>query len=83
MYLDGVDGCDTRLCRKVLLACCGLSVFACTDDEIKVHLGSLDATDHLIPTYESWTVRRAAWLRVFRETTLYKRDRKSTGRFET
>jgi len=29
---------------------CGSSVFACTSDEVEVHLGSLDAPDQLVPT---------------------------------
>ena len=33
---------------------CGSSVFARYDDEIEVHLGTLDAPDQLMPTYESW-----------------------------
>jgi hypothetical protein len=62
---------------------CGSPVFARSDDEIEIHLGSLDAADHLIPTYESWTVHRAAWLPAFGHTTSYTRDRKTTGRSET
>ena len=37
---------------------CGSSVFGRTADEIEVNLGSLDAPDQLMPTYELWTVRR-------------------------
>ena len=37
---------------------CGSSVFARTADEVEVSLGSLDAPDQLMPTYESWVVRR-------------------------
>jgi len=32
---------------------CGSSVFARTDDEIEVHLGTLDTPDQLMPSYES------------------------------
>src|SRR3954454_5350890 len=31
---------------------CGSSVFERSDDEVEVSLGSLDAADQLIPTYE-------------------------------
>jgi hypothetical protein len=60
---------------------CGSSVFARTGDEIEVHLGSLDAPDQLMPTYELWTVRRESWLPPFPLTRRYDRDREGTGRF--
>jgi hypothetical protein len=61
---------------------CGSSVFARTDDEIEVNLGSLDAPNQLMPTYESWIVRRESWLPPFPLTNRYERDRDATGRFE-
>ncbi len=61
---------------------CGSSVFARSDDEIEVHLGSLDAADQLVPTYETWTHRRATWLPVFAETRLYERGRETADRCE-
>ena len=54
---------------------CGSSVFARSDDEIEVHLGSLDAPDQLLPTYESWIVRRESWLPPFPLEQRYDRDR--------
>ena len=51
-------------------------------DEIEVNLGSLDAPDQLMPTYESWIVRRESWLPPFPLTRRYERDRDDTGRFE-
>ncbi|MFN3672954.1 MAG: GFA family protein [Bosea sp. (in: a-proteobacteria)] len=56
---------------------CGSSVFACSGDEVEVHLGALDAPDRLIPSYESWTIRREAWLPAFPVATLHERDRES------
>ncbi|GGD96113.1 hypothetical protein GCM10011515_15070 [Tsuneonella deserti] len=44
---------------------CGGSVFARWDDEIEVHLGTLDEPSRFTPTYESWTVRREDWLPAF------------------
>src|SRR5213595_2074210 len=44
---------------------CGSSVFGRSADEIEVNLGSLDAPDQLMPTYESWIVRRESWLPPF------------------
>ena len=59
---------------------CGSSVFARSDDEIEVHLGSLDAPDRLVPTYEGWTVRRESWLPAFALKRRHDRDRDATGR---
>ncbi|HWD30783.1 MAG TPA: GFA family protein [Pseudomonas sp.] len=61
---------------------CGSSVYARSDDEIEVHLGALDAPDQLIPTYESWIVRRESWLPAFPLGRRYLRDRTASGRFE-
>jgi hypothetical protein len=61
---------------------CGSSVFARSDDEIEVNLGSLDAPDQLRPTYESWIVRRESWLPAFPLMRRYERDRDPAGRFE-
>jgi hypothetical protein len=60
---------------------CGSPVFARSGDEIEVNLGSLDAPDQLLPTYECWTVRREAWLPAF-PLTRYEHDRETKGRFE-
>jgi hypothetical protein len=61
---------------------CGSPVFGRSADEIEVNLGTLDDTDQLIPTYESWTIRREAWLPPFQLAHRYDRDRDTTGRFE-
>lgn len=61
---------------------CGSSVFAMSQDEIEVNLGSLDATDQLTPTYELWTVRREAWLPEFVNLKHYERDRDPISRNE-
>jgi hypothetical protein len=61
---------------------CGSSVFARHDDEVEVHLGSLDEPDRLVPTYECWAIRRETWLPPLPLETSYDRDRTSTERFE-
>lgn len=61
---------------------CGSSVFARSGDEIEISLGVLDAADELIPTYESWTVRRATWLPAFALKHHYRHDRGGRGRHE-
>jgi hypothetical protein len=59
----------------------GSSIFARSADEIELNVGSLDAPDQLMRTYESWIVRRESWLPPF-PLTRYDRDRDATGRFE-
>ncbi|MBT2339317.1 MULTISPECIES: GFA family protein [Pseudomonas] len=61
---------------------CGSSVFTRSGDEIEVHLGSLDAPDQLIPTYECWTRRREGWLPPFAHMKQYEGDREGTDRSE-
>lgn len=61
---------------------CGSSVFARSDDEIEIHLGSLDAPDQLMPTYETWVERREPWLPPFPVKARFDRDRDSGGRRE-
>ena len=61
---------------------CGSPVFARTEDEIEVNLGSLDSADQLEPTYESWTKRRESWLPVFPFDRRYECDRDNPGRYE-
>ena len=61
---------------------CGSSTFARHGDEIEVHLGTLDAPDQLMPTYECWTVRREAWLPPFPLAHRYERNREGEGRSE-
>ena len=61
---------------------CGSSVFARSGDEIEVMLGTLDAPDALMPTYESWTVRREGWLPAFPIARHYAHDRDPASRYE-
>lgn len=61
---------------------CGSSVFGRSGDEVEVNLGSLDAPDAFVPTYELWTVRREAWLPAFPVARRYERDREGAGRSE-
>src|SRR5690606_18541019 len=61
---------------------CGSSVFARSGDEIEVHLGTFDAPDQFVPTYESWTIRRESWLPPFPLARRHERDRDSAGRHE-
>ncbi len=42
---------------------CGSTVFGRSGDEVEINLGSLDATDQLVPTYELWTIRRESCCR--------------------
>lgn len=61
---------------------CGSSVFSRSDDEIEVHLGSLDEPNRLRPTYELWCIRREDWLPPFPATRRYDCDRENSERTE-
>lgn len=61
---------------------CGSSVFSRIGGEIEVNLGSLDAPDQLMPTYESWVIRRESWLPPFPLQRRYEQDRDATTRIE-
>jgi hypothetical protein len=61
---------------------CGSSVFSRSGEETEVHLGALDATDQLTPTYELWTTRRESWLPDFPLARHYARDREENKRGE-
>lgn len=77
-----IDGETRSYSGRHFCPCCGSSVFARSEDEVEVHLGSLDDPDQLKPTYESWTVRREAWLPPFPGMKRYEHDREDTNRFE-
>jgi len=61
---------------------CGSSVFSRSADEVEVNLGSLDAPDQLMPSYEIWTLRRESWLPPFPLARHYERDRDPSSRIE-
>lgn len=61
---------------------CGSSVYAEWDDEIEVHLGSLDEPGRFEPTYELWTIRREPWLPEFPKSRLFERDRNGASPIE-
>jgi hypothetical protein len=61
---------------------CGSSVFGRSGDEFEVNLGCLDLPDQFVPTYESWVIRREAWLPAFPVGRRYERDRTVVDRFE-
>ena len=77
-----IDGETRDYAGRFFCPRCGSSVFARSADEIEVNLGSLDAPDQLVPTYESWIVRRESWLPPFPLTRRYDRDRDPARRFE-
>ena len=54
---------------------CGSSVFARSDGEVEVHLGTLDAPNLFRPDYELWTLRREDWLPAFPLDEHHLRDR--------
>ncbi|MHB2264869.1 GFA family protein [Aliihoeflea sp. PC F10.4] len=78
-----VEGETGEYAGRFFCTRCGSSVFSRTADEIEINLGSLDAPDQFIPTYELWTSRREAWLPPFPVIRRYERDRDAMSRFET
>lgn len=77
-----VEGETASYAGRFFCPRCGSSVFARSDDEIEVHLGSLDVPDQLMPTYENWVVRRESWLPPFPHMRRYERNRDEASRFE-
>jgi hypothetical protein len=77
-----IDGETREYAGRFFCPRCGSSVFARNEDEVEVHLGSLDAPGELIPTYESWTVRREPWLPAFPLAARYERNREGARRTE-
>jgi hypothetical protein len=51
-------------------------------DEVEVLVGVLDEPSLLAPTYETWTVRREAWLPDLPLARHYERNREGSGRTE-
>ncbi|SFR34581.1 GFA family protein [Litoreibacter janthinus] len=68
---------DRHFCPR-----CGSSVFSQSGDETEVHLGALDESNQLSPTYELWTIRRESWLPPFPLAARYERDRTTSSRQE-
>ena len=62
-------GYDDRFCPA-----CGSRVIAYLADEVELSLGSLDDPDQLTPQYESWIIRREAWLKPL-DVPQFERDR--------
>ena len=77
-----IDGEIREFAGRHFCPRCGSSVFGRSADEIEVSLGSFDAPDQLMPTYELWTVRRESWLPPFPLKHSYAHDREGQGRSE-
>ena len=71
------DYAGRHFCRR-----CGSPVFARSEDEVEVNLGSMNSPDQLKPTYELWTIRRESWLPPFPVKRSYEGDRVTGERFE-
>ncbi len=78
-----ITGITAEYKGRHFCAVCGSSLFGRTNNEIEVHLGCLDAPDQWTPTYESWVIRREAWLPPFDLARHYPQDREGKGRSET
>ncbi len=53
---------------------CGSSVYAESDGDVEVHLGTLDQPNQFIPDYELWTCRREDWLPPFPVSECHEKD---------
>ncbi|WP_420547366.1 GFA family protein [Curvivirga sp.] len=54
---------------------CGSSVYAKSDNEIEIHLGSMDEPNQFTPTYELWTKHREDWLPEFTSMQCFRKNR--------
>ncbi|MEM7441172.1 MAG: GFA family protein [Pseudomonadota bacterium] len=70
-----IDGRTQAYQGRHFCPTCGSSVFAFTDNEIEVHLGTFDEPNRFAPDYELWTDRRESWLPPFHGKTIHRRDR--------
>ena len=73
-----VEGETSDYAGRFFCPRCGSSVYGRSGDEIEVNLGTLDAPDQFVPTYELWTVRRESWLPPFPLARRYERDEEET-----
>ena len=69
-----IDGETRDYAGRFFCPRCGSSIFGRSADEIEVNLGSLDAPDQLMPTYESWIVRRVLVAAVSAHETIRPRS---------
>ncbi|WP_426114540.1 GFA family protein [Massilia sp. PWRC2] len=77
-----IEGATRAYGARHFCPTCGSAVFGRSGDEVIVNLGAFDAPDQFVPTYESWTVRREAWLPRFVLARHYPHDREGAGRGE-
>ena len=57
-----VTGTPQTYKGRAFCGTCGGSVFAITEGEVEVHLGTLDHPNQFTPTYEGYETRREHWL---------------------
>lgn len=71
-----ISGMPASFKGRYFCADCGSSVFSTSENELEIHLGTLDQPNQLIPTYELWTLRRESWLPSFPVQDKHLRDKK-------
>ncbi|SIQ04572.1 Uncharacterized conserved protein [Rhizobium sp. RU20A] len=79
LYAVQIDGEPHAFKGRHFCPDCGSSVFSVSDNEIEIHLGSLDEPDQFTPTYELWIIRRERFLPPFAGMTIHLRDRHGPG----
>ncbi|MEO1777774.1 MAG: GFA family protein [Pseudomonadota bacterium] len=70
-----INGATAEYQGRHFCPTCGSSVFARSQGEVEVHLGSLDDPNQFTPTYELWTARREDWLPEFAAMKSYAQGR--------
>ena len=75
-----VTGETRQFKSKHFCPTCGSPLFDRFGEELELHLGCLDEPNQLEPTYESWVIRREAWLPPFDVANRYERDLTTEGR---
>jgi hypothetical protein len=75
-----VSGKTREFKTRSFCPACGSPLFDRFGDELELQIGCLDEPNQLVPTYESWMVRREAWLPPFDLANHYERDRLTKGR---
>ena len=70
-----IEGEPHRYQGRYFCSACSSSVFSVSEEEIEIHLGTLDSPNQLKPTYELWNIRREHWLPPFPNVERYERDR--------
>jgi hypothetical protein len=75
-----VEGEMTVFANRSFCPKCGSRIAWIRDDEVDVHLGTLDkAPADIVPQYEIWTPRRESWMMALPWADQFQNDRTDGG----